>query len=1520
MHEGVDSELHATRGSTTCIRPSRDDDQVKAKAASDVPAPLDVREQQVSLPAVETDVSVQSPNPAWQNPAYIHTWTVEDVAKWLSGNGLLECADAFRENRISGDLLLDIDKDDLMEMDIKAIGDRKRVMNLIEQLRYDSKQATESGLTTLDFLFLGASPLVQKTKDGVQPLELIDLEAEQAAIHKAIMDSNRQCRFKHEFATLRELSIGIFNRSCKVLFLSGHTLPSGHWLLESTGSGEAMAYNPKDLFQHDETSTYMQELSQPPASPSAGSRVPGNSLMKVPSSDVGLKLVVLSSCHSSQTASLFIEAGVPHVIAVERSETVLDVSARIFAQSLCHSLLLGNTVSSAFKHAQWLVRNNEYLSNERHRATAKQEAQKFVLLPRGANHHVVLFPAIMRGQPVDCSTPRPAVQFPRTRLDLTSLRQVEVWQALTALHKHRFVQVLGPPGVGKRTLVCLTAHYLWQRQQTFKDGIHYIHVDDFRWVVAVDWYLRRMVATGGHANSSMPLDDDGEPSRFGEALSPAAAGHSADQLAHESFLAQGLSLPGQRLLVLDGCHGLYQKCRENFVVWLSRLLSDNPGLQVLATAQSRIDVPADIGRLGCNAVPATDAIVEVGELSDEDAIRLLKWRCHVLPEAAVFLEEHGARLVKMCGKLPFALCVCARWLMTQLPREDPQRLVEMLEDEQQHLGVFRPCRVVYDTALAVLPPFLHDHLRQLSVLRAGFSADVAAAVWGIEVEEAAQHIGKLCESYLLERVQDQAEDQLNAVVAQSLTPLDAAQSCKGTLFRLQPLLRLHLKDQLLSTCESTAASCGISPESCGRLVACYVTRLCSGLVHREEFPNVQFLLDLTGVTCSFLLLLWACRKNRWAHNWLGDGRRAHLYERAIAVLTAIESSRSGSLSEERSKAVADAPQVWPSDFVSVEGGNVGVDRTAVEAVLRRMLQPFAQGYHAGTRWGDVQGFLFMLGSPMLPSEVFGDALTDELKPLIQIFGPMDQKVQEVLGTSVSELSAMAASLADEGTQDSHCRFLCEALVELAKSLRSSDMQRSLKLSYVASALVARQHFRTHQLDARSQGLALKDIDENLRPVLIAALVEFVVTLLAVRGDAAQPLTTCIIHIAVCSKLQSEPMSEETLSLLHLAAMHALVIECRPQQAERFMKRCLELQLRKHNHLWQHKGVVETLQDCGLLCHGLGDFGHAESMLKTAASLWQEVKDIGVSRKVEACIDLANLLTSVDKVGDAENYYLMALQWSKTETPSLMLQTLNHLACLYIRCGRFSAAEPLLRDCLQGVEHAEGSQHRLSVAAVRHNLATSLMRASKDSPEKKKVCVAEAYDLLTRVCEAHASLLPATHASALAARQKLAACQQMLDMPSEARQSLIRVKQSMEHSGEFSAQEIDAIQHEIASMEADLVSKGDTDQVQQLCEQPQVRSDVILPGSAADSCGFYDVDGRDMSLFQRLTHVLDKRVKAVLGVAPPAALSCGGRSRVVLAKGDEYDALECQQPAASLTSALSLATVISQMELECQRMA
>eukprot|EP00971_Amphidinium_carterae_P021575 425614-Amphidinium_carterae.1 len=64
---------------------------------------------------------------------------------------------------------------------------------------------------------------------------------------------------------------------CSWRFKSASTL--GSWsgmrsnlysYVSALGSGEAMAYNPKDLFQHDETSTYMQELSQPPASPSAG--------------------------------------------------------------------------------------------------------------------------------------------------------------------------------------------------------------------------------------------------------------------------------------------------------------------------------------------------------------------------------------------------------------------------------------------------------------------------------------------------------------------------------------------------------------------------------------------------------------------------------------------------------------------------------------------------------------------------------------------------------------------------------------------------------------------------------------------------------------------------------------------------------------------------------------------------------------------------------------------------------------------------------------------------------------------------------------------------------------------------------------------------------------------------------------------------------------------------------------------------------------------------------------------------
>merc|ERR1719321_604502 len=50
-------------------------------------------------------------------------------------NGLGHLTGMFREHRITGDVLLDLSSDDLNEIGIQALGDKKRLLRLIAQMR-----------------------------------------------------------------------------------------------------------------------------------------------------------------------------------------------------------------------------------------------------------------------------------------------------------------------------------------------------------------------------------------------------------------------------------------------------------------------------------------------------------------------------------------------------------------------------------------------------------------------------------------------------------------------------------------------------------------------------------------------------------------------------------------------------------------------------------------------------------------------------------------------------------------------------------------------------------------------------------------------------------------------------------------------------------------------------------------------------------------------------------------------------------------------------------------------------------------------------------------------------------------------------------------------------------------------------------------------------------------------------------------------------------------------------------------
>lgn len=69
-----------------------------------------------------------------------------------------------------------------------------------------------------------------------------------------------------------------------------------------------------------------------------------------------LQVVFVSSCHSERLANVFVEAGVPHVVAVHSDSRILDSSGNMFAKHFYLSLFAGRSVLAAFDIAKTAVR------------------------------------------------------------------------------------------------------------------------------------------------------------------------------------------------------------------------------------------------------------------------------------------------------------------------------------------------------------------------------------------------------------------------------------------------------------------------------------------------------------------------------------------------------------------------------------------------------------------------------------------------------------------------------------------------------------------------------------------------------------------------------------------------------------------------------------------------------------------------------------------------------------------------------------------------------------------------------------------------------------------------------------------------------------------------------------------------------------------------------------------------------------------------------------------------------------
>ena len=69
------------------------------------------------------------------NEKEITQWTAHEVGMWLSSVGLDKYRNVFFYNEIDGEMLLDIDDDDLLALPIERLGDRKKILRKVNEVR-----------------------------------------------------------------------------------------------------------------------------------------------------------------------------------------------------------------------------------------------------------------------------------------------------------------------------------------------------------------------------------------------------------------------------------------------------------------------------------------------------------------------------------------------------------------------------------------------------------------------------------------------------------------------------------------------------------------------------------------------------------------------------------------------------------------------------------------------------------------------------------------------------------------------------------------------------------------------------------------------------------------------------------------------------------------------------------------------------------------------------------------------------------------------------------------------------------------------------------------------------------------------------------------------------------------------------------------------------------------------------------------------------------------------------------------
>lgn len=282
------------------------------------------------------------------------------------------------------------------------------------------------------------------------------------------------------------------------------------------------------------------------------------------------KLVVVSACHSKRSGQAFVDAGVPHIVAVDM-DRLRDRAALSFTRAFYLALISGKTVRQAFDIGRAAVAGTPDLP------AAQRESRKFLLLPEDADHDDRIFDSAPAGSLVDLTSAPVPNNLPASP-DHFRGRTVELYKLITSVLEDRLVTVTGPFGRGKSALAVAAGRYLADRRHF--EGVVFVRMEYWQGPAAVWQEVASVLRLSRRRSEGM------------------------------NFWERMKNTP--LLFILDNCEMVLERCRAAFYQFLRTLLEDTLYLRVMLTSSQSVGT--------CCSV--TERVHAIPRLSSVDAARL----------------------------------------------------------------------------------------------------------------------------------------------------------------------------------------------------------------------------------------------------------------------------------------------------------------------------------------------------------------------------------------------------------------------------------------------------------------------------------------------------------------------------------------------------------------------------------------------------------------------------------------------------------------------------------------------------------------------------------------------------------------------------------------------------------------------------------------------------------------------------------------------------------------------------------